>query len=342
MTNLFDLSAYHYDLPKGLIASHPLKQRDDSRLMIVDRQSGRIDELKFFELVDYLDEGDQLIMNDTRVIKARLFGTKSTGAQIEIFLVKELRDHHWKVMAKPGRKLKASDKVIFGPDFSCVVQETLSSGNKLVSFESKGEFWSLLDFYGKMPLPHYMERDAVQEDETRYQTVYGKKEGALAAPTAGLHFTDQLVTRLEEKGIEKALVTLHVGLGTFKPVLVDDIRQHQMHEERYVLDQSTADRINGGQGRQICVGTTTCRVLESCSDKEGKVHTGSGETDIFIYPGYQFKCLKSLLTNFHLPRSSLIMLVCAFGGYELMMEAYCKAVEKQFRFYSYGDAMLIL
>ena len=342
MKHPFDLSAYQYDLPKSLIASHPLAQRDESRLMVVDRRSGEISEMKFFELVDYLETGDQIILNDTRVIKARLFGSKLTGAKIEIFLVKCLGDTKWEVMAKPGKKLKVGDQVIFGPNFSCVIDETLASGNKVVTFDCEGEFMSLLDEYGKLPLPHYMEREAEQTDEERYQTIYGTKTGALAAPTAGLHFTPELLDRFETKGVEKKLVTLHVGLGTFKPVQVDDIRQHQMHEETYFLDSVTADRINGGQGRQICVGTTTCRVLESCADEKGRVHPGSGETDIFIYPGYRFKCVKSLLTNFHLPGSSLIMLVSAFGGYELMMEAYRKAVERKFRFYSYGDAMLIV
>jgi len=342
MKNLFDLSAYDYELPKALIASHPLQNRDESRLMIVDRQAVQISEIKFCELADFLDSGDQLILNDTRVIKARLFGAKETGAHIELFLVKMITDSTWEVMARPGRKLKMGDTVTIGPDFSCQIVKTLGSGNKVVRFTFEGDCMELLDSYGQMPLPHYMERGAEVCDDERYQTVYGKKSGALAAPTAGLHFTPELFSKLAKKGIDSQMVTLHVGLGTFKPVQVDDIREHHMHAESYFLNERTADKINAPHKRKICVGTTTCRVLETCSDKQGKVKPGSGETDIFIYPGYQFQCVKHLLTNFHLPGSSLIMLVCAFGGYELMMEAYRKAVEQKFRFYSYGDAMLIL
>lgn len=342
MKNLTHLTAYHYELPKDLIASFPLEKRDDSRLMVVHRETGEIEEMKFFELSDFLSAGDQLILNNTRVIKARLFGSKSTGAKVEIFLVKSLDNMRWEVMAKPGKKLKDGDQVFFAPDFSCTVEKTLPTGHKVVSFQTGEELSHMIELYGTIPLPHYMEREAKSEDAERYQTVYGTQAGALAAPTAGLHFTPELFHQLESKGVNTEFVTLHVGLGTFKPVQVDDIRQHKMHGEFFTLSEETADKMNRTQQRQICVGTTTCRVLETCSNEKGRVHPGSGETDIFIYPGYTFKCVTSLLTNFHLPESTLLMLVSAFAGYELTMEAYRKAVEKKFRFYSYGDAMLIL
>jgi len=342
MTDLTKLSAYRYTLPNELIASYPLEKRDESRLMIVNRKSGTIEEMRFHEIADFLDSGDQLILNNTRVIKARLFGTKTTGAKVEIFLVKALNELRWEVMAKPAKKLQAGDRVLLGPDFACTILETLPSGHKVVEFVTDESLDHMIDLYGSVPLPHYMNREAKEEDQERYQTVFATESGALAAPTAGLHFTPELLARLEASGVDIEHLTLHVGLGTFKPVQADDIRDHEMHEEFYSLNQETADHINQCEGRQICVGTTTCRVLETCSDEEGIIHPGSGESNIFIYPGYEFKQVKSLLTNFHLPESTLIMLVSAFAGYELTMEAYQKAVEKKFRFYSYGDAMLII
>ncbi len=338
----FDLSAYHYDLPKELIASHPLPKRDDSRLMVIQRATGLIREMRFYELADFLKEGDQLILNDSRVIKARMIGAKPSGAKIEIFLIKELNATQWEVMAKPGRKLKAGDEVVFGPDFSCIVNDTLSTGHKSVRFVHSGDLHAMFDTYGEMPLPHYMERGADASDEERYQTVYSENPGSLAAPTAGLHFTPELLTALENRGVEKHAVTLHVGLGTFKPVQTEDIRDHKMHSESFTLSEEVADAVNHPKGLQICVGTTTCRVLETCANEKGRLTPGMGETDVYLYPGVKFKFVKGLLTNFHLPGSSLIMLVAAFGGHELIMEAYQKAVKDKFRFYSYGDAMLIL
>jgi S-adenosylmethionine:tRNA ribosyltransferase-isomerase len=341
MNDLFDLTAYEYDLPKELIASSPLEKRDDSRLMLVDRASGNLSEMPFGDLLDWTGPGDQFIFNDTKVIKARLQGKKETGANVEIFLLKNLEALRWEVLCKPGRKVKEGHKVVFGDAFYCEVEQTLESGNKIVRFHSGGNFDELLQKYGSIPLPHYMGRDAAAEDEERYQTVYAKEKGALAAPTAGLHFTREMLEGMRAKGVDLQTITLHVGWGTFKPVQVQDIRSHNMHTESFKIDASAADRINSAWTRQICVGTTTCRALESrCQN--GRIFAGEGETDIFIYPSYEFKFVKTLLTNFHLPGSSLMMLVSAFGGYDLIREAYKKAVKDRYRFYSYGDAMLIL
>lgn len=336
--NLYNLSSYEYELPKDLIASHPLARRDESRLMLIDRKTGKIDEMRFYEIADLLNSGDQIILNDTKVLKARLKGLKTTGAAVEIFLLRQIDKMTWETLGKPGRKLRPGDGIIFNPDLSCNILETLENGNKIVQFECTGSFWDLLERHGQMPLPHYMQREASEEDDERYQTVYAAKAGAMAAPTAGLHFTPELLNKLRQKGVDIQTITLHVGLGTFKPVQVDDIREHLMHSEIYHIDPQTAHQINQPRDRHICVGTTTCRTLESMAAR-GELE---GETDIFIYPGYQFQRVNSLLTNFHLPKSSLLMLVCAFGGYDLIMEAYREAVKRKFRFYSYGDAMLIL
>lgn len=343
--DLFSLSAYEYDLPPGLIAQQPWTPRDESRLMLVERKSERISELKFYEIRDFLEKEDHLVFNDTQVIPARLKGKKESGAAVEIFLIKEYRPKCWEVLGRPGKKLRPGDRVYFGDDFYCQIIETLPDGSKMVEFVFEGAFEATLEKYGQLPLPHYIERDNItSEDRIRYQTVYAKHRGAVAAPTAGLHFTDELLASLDHKGVLQTHVTLHVGLGTFKPVHTEDIREFQIHSESFMITPEAANRLNhrNPTKRTICVGTTSCRTLESASDARGIVQPGSYDTSIFIYPGYQFKFMTGLLTNFHVPRSTLLMLVCAFGGYELIMEAYAKAMKEGFRFYSYGDAMLII
>jgi len=343
--NLHYLSSYQFDLPEELIAQYPCTPRDNSRLMVIDRKSGTISEMRFRELSDFLNEGDSLVFNDTKVIPARLFGTRKTGGVAEIFLTNRVNDDNWEVLARPGKKLKKWDVVYFGKDFSAEIVESLEDGRKLVKFHFEGDFDNVLAQYGKLPLPQYIKRDSEHAiDNERYQTVYAKNSGAVAAPTAGLHFTDELLKKLAEKGVTQEFVTLHVGIGTFRPVQVDDIRDHKMHSEKVFISQKAAAFLNSKarDRRQICVGTTCCRSLESSVNDEGKIKEGEHSTDIFIYPGYQFKYVNHLLTNFHLPGSSLLMLVSAFAGYELIMEAYRKAILEKYRFFSYGDAMLIL
>lgn len=361
--DLFALSSYQYDLPAELIAQHPTSLRDDARLMLIDRKSGTITEKAFRELPDLLLAGDSLILNDTKVIPARLYGKRSNTLQntaahgeAEILLNKPLQSNLWEALARPGKKLKNGVYVIFGEDFACQIMDTLSDGSKVVRLifdEHVHALDTLLARYGQLALPHYIARSQGQdpvEDIQRYQTVYAANSGAIAAPTAGLHFTPQLLETLCAKGVATLPVTLHVGPGTFRPVKVDDIRAHLMHNERYVIPKSTADQLNaslaagstGLRPKQICVGTTSCRAIESAADEKGVVQAGSFDTQIFIYPGYRFKRVDALLTNFHLPGSTLLMLVSAFAGYELIKEAYTKAVKERFRFFSYGDAMLIL
>jgi S-adenosylmethionine:tRNA ribosyltransferase-isomerase len=347
MTDLFDLNAYHYELPRELIAQQPSEKRDQSRLLLVDRQAGNFSEIKFCELTDFLKTGDSLIFNETKVIPARLFGKRSSGGVCEIFLSKRLSLETWEVLARPGKKLKIDSEIIFGERLSCQVLETTELGTKIVRFQWDGIFEELLSLYGRMPLPHYIKRDVEstnQYDLERYQTVYAKHPGAVAAPTAGLHFSKNMLETLNDKAVQQHYLTLHVGLGTFKPVEYRDIRHHAMHAESYFIDQKTAEQLNARSNdhKQICVGTTCCRALESACNNKGQIQPGSRETNIFIYPGYQFKYVKSLLTNFHLPGSTLLMLVSAFAGYELIKEAYAKAVKERFRFFSYGDAMLIV
>jgi len=342
------LSSYQFNLPQELIADYPCNPRDHSRLMVIDRASQNFTEMKFCELKDFLGKGDSLVFNDTKVIPARLIGTRQTGGLAEIFLTNRLPgfDNIWEVLAKPGKKLKINDKVLFGDDFCAEILDSLDDGRKLVKFHCQSEnFDTLLDKYGQIPLPAYIKRSVEsQVDKERYQTVYASKAGAVAAPTAGLHFTNELIHDLEAKGVSKSFVTLHVGIGTFRPVQVDDIRQHRMHHEKVEISEATAIALNSKSKdkKQICVGTTCCRSLESSVNEQGLIRSGSYETDIFMYPGYKFKYVDHLLTNFHLPGSSLLMLVSAFAGYELVMEAYKKAVKEKYRFYSYGDAMLII
>lgn len=339
------LSSYQFDLNEELIAKSPCSPRDASRLMVLDRQKETIFEMRFSNLADFLESGDSLVFNDAKVIPARLLGKRSTGGIAEIFLTKKRENNHWEVLAKPGKKLKQGDVVIFADDFQAKIIETLDDGRKLVQFDFGGDFSDCLEKYGELPLPPYMKREkALVEDQKNYQTVYAKASGAVAAPTAGLHFTEELLGKLKIKGVSQDFLTLHVGIGTFLPVQVENIKQHKMHSERVEIKAETAKRLNqrAPNKKQICVGTTCCRSLESAIDEKGAVIPGDHETDIFIYPGYQFKYTRHLLTNFHLPGSSLLMLVSAFAGYEFVMEAYKKAVKEKYRFFSYGDAMLII
>lgn len=342
------LSSYQFNLPENLIAEYPCNPRDHSRLMVIDRASQNFTEMKFCELKNFLEKGDSLVFNDTKVIPARLMGLRQTGGVAEIFLTNRLPgpENIWEVLAKPGKKLKKTDKVYFGDGFFAEILDSLQDGRKLVQFHCQTQdFETLLEKYGQIPLPSYIKRSVEMEvDKERYQTVYANKSGAVAAPTAGLHFTNELIHDLEAKGVSKSFVTLHVGVGTFRPVQVDDIRQHRMHHEKVEISDATATILNNKikDKKQICVGTTCCRSLESSVNDQGIICPGSHETDIFIYPGYKFKYVDHLLTNFHLPGSSLLMLVSAFAGYELVMEAYKKAVLDKYRFFSYGDAMLII
>ena len=342
-----DLHDFYYDLPEELIAQDPLSDRSSSRLMVLDKETGEIEHKIFRDIVDYLKPGDCLVVNDTKVIPARLIGTKAdTGATIEVLLLKRLEDRQdtWEVLVKPGKKAKVGAKISFGEGkLIGEIIDIVEEGNRLIQFTYDGIFEEILDELGQMPLPPYITHKL--EDKNRYQTVYAKHEGSAAAPTAGLHFTPELLEEIKAKGVDIARVTLHVGLGTFRPVKEDDILNHKMHSEHYHLSEETAEKINrtkASGGRVIAVGTTSCRTLESMELENGLVKSGDGYTDIFIYPGYKFKLLDGLITNFHLPESTLIMLVSAFLGYENTMNAYKIAVEEKYRFFSFGDAMCIL
>lgn len=342
--NYYSLSSYHFDLPKELIAQSPCHPRDHSRLMIVDRATGSITEIPFYELANFLEKGDRLIFNNTKVIPARLIGKRISGGNAEVFLKEKQPDETWEVLVRPGKKLGIGSKVFFGEDFSCEIVQELSEGRRIVRFNHSGDFEKSLDKYGKIPLPQYIKRDVDEpSDQENYQTIFAQHPGALAAPTAGLHFTEGLMNKLTAKGVEQTQLTLHVGLGTFAAIRVEDIRQHNMHRESFIISPEAAEELNKETSqRQICVGTTTCRALESALRESSVIQPGEYSTDIFISPGYQFKKVRSLLTNFHLPSSTLLILVSAFAGRELIAEAYRKAVLERFRFFSYGDAMLIL
>ena len=332
---------YSFDLPKELIAQDPLDDRSASRLLVVDTKTGSFTDRKFTDLSDYLVSGDCLVINDTRVIPARLLGVKTdTGAHVEVFLLKRKIGDVFETLVKPGKKLRPGAEVTFGDGrLKAKILESLPDGNRLVQFFYEGIFEEVLDALGQMPLPPYITHQL--KDRERYQTVYAKVSGSAAAPTAGLHFTKAYLKELEEKGIRIAPVTLHVGLGTFRPVKVEDVREHKMHTEYYEVSGASADLINQTKRsghRVICVGTTSCRTLESVSDPDGTVHAGCGETGIFIYPGYTFKVMDALLTNFHLPESTLLMLVSAFAGREQVLSAYRHAIEERYRFFSFGDA----
>ena len=336
-------SDFYYELPQELIAQTPVEPRTSSRLLVVDKQNGTTADKGFADLIDYLKPGDCLIMNDTRVLPARIFGTRrDTGSVVEFVLLKEHGHMIWECLAGPGKKAKPGKVFDFGDELSCEVLDVTEGGNRIVDFKCDGVFYDVLDRVGQMPLPPYITEKL--DDKERYQTVYSRELGSAAAPTAGLHFTKEYIEKIKEKGVNVGFVTLHVGLGTFRPVKVDDITDHKMHSEHYFIPQKTADLINETKrngGRVICVGTTSCRTLESAAQK-GEITECSDDTEIFIYPGYKFKCMDALITNFHLPESTLIMLVSAFAGYDLTMSAYNHAVAEKYRFFSFGDAMLIL
>jgi len=336
---------YYYDLPEELIAQTPLDKRDESKLLILNKENGELEHKVFKNIIEYLNPNDCLVINNTRVIPARLLGRKEhTGGAIEIFLLNDLGDKKWEVLTKPGRKAVPGARFTFGDnDLIAEVISVKEDGNRIVKLYYEGIFNEVLDKIGVMPLPPYIHSKL--EDKERYQTVYSKFKGSAAAPTAGLHFTKDLLKQIEEKGVDIAEVTLHVGLGTFRPVKEENILEHKMHSEHYKINEEACEKINKAKkngGRIIAVGTTSCRVLESISMLDGKVEPCEGDTEIFIYPGYKFKILDGLITNFHLPESTLIMLVSAFAGYDNVMNAYKKAVENRYRFFSFGDAMLIL
>ncbi|MEE1018733.1 MAG: tRNA preQ1(34) S-adenosylmethionine ribosyltransferase-isomerase QueA [Acutalibacteraceae bacterium] len=336
-------SDFYYDLPEELIAQHPMQQRTHSRLMLLDKNTGEIEHKHFYDIIDYLNAGDCLILNNTKVIPARIYGVRDdTGAVVEFLLLKNLGDDRWECLAGPGKKAKVGYKFTYGDGIMHgVVDDVLPDGNRIVKFSYDGSFYEVLDRIGQMPLPHYIHEEL--KDNSRYQTVYAKYEGSAAAPTAGLHFTDELLEKIRKKGVKIGYVTLHVGLGTFRPVKEEQIENHLMHTEHYVLPKETADLINDTKksgGRVICVGTTSCRTVESVASK-GEIAADEGDTSIFIYPGYEFKCLDALITNFHLPESTLIMLVSALAGRENVLNAYKVAVEEKYRFFSFGDAMFI-
>ena len=338
-------SDFYYDLPEELIAQTPILERDHSRLMKLDRNSGEVTHLHFYDIVDQLKPGDCLILNNSRVLPALLYGIKEgTGEQVEFLLLNQKEDDCWEVLAGPGKKAKPGSRFTFGDGLlSAEVLEIVEGGNRIVKFSYQGNFYQVLDKIGQMPLPHYITKRL--EDKERYQTVYAKEPGSAAAPTAGLHFTPELLEKIKEKGISVGFVTLHVGLGTFRPVKVDEITEHKMHAEHYEVSEETAALINRTKqqgGRVIAVGTTSCRTLESVMAKEGQMKACEGWTDIFIYPGFSFRILDGLITNFHLPESTLIMLVSAFAGYEHTMRAYRLAVQEKYRFFSFGDAMLVV
>jgi S-adenosylmethionine:tRNA ribosyltransferase-isomerase len=338
------VSDFNYNLPKELIAQVPIKNRDQSRLMVLDRKNKTIENKIFKDIIDYLEPGDCLVRNNTKVIPARLYGVKEeTGANVEFLLLKRIEGDIWEVMVKPGKKLMPGAKVSFGNGLlKAEILEKFNDGNRRVKFEYDGIFNEILNEIGLMPLPPYIHEKL--KDKDRYQTVYAKYEGSAAAPTAGLHFTDELFEKLKEKGVEIANVTLHVGIGTFRPVKVENIEEHDMHSEHFYIKAEDAEKINKAKReghRVIAVGTTSCRVLESIADENGYVKEVEGDTSIFIYPGYKFKCLDALITNFHLPESTLIMLVSALAGKDFIMQAYEEAVKEQYKFFSFGDAMFI-
>lgn len=337
-------SDFYYDLPEKLIAQTPIYPRDSSRLMVISKKDGAIAHRRFYELTDFLKPGDCLVLNDTRVLPARIYGAAfDTGAVVEFVLLKQKDMLTWEVLAGPGKKAKPGRQFKFSDKLSARVDDVLPDGNRIITFDCDGEFFSVLDEIGQMPLPPYIKEKLT--DKERYQTVYSREPGSAAAPTAGLHFTPEMLEKIKNMGVKIAYVTLHVGLGTFRPVKTDDITEHKMHTEHYSVTKEAADLINSTKssgGRVICVGTTSCRTVESVYLKYGEMRPCSDDTGIFIYPGYDFKCMDVLITNFHLPESTLIMLVCAFAGYENTMNAYKIAVEDEYRFFSFGDAMMII
>ncbi|NGT47530.1 tRNA preQ1(34) S-adenosylmethionine ribosyltransferase-isomerase QueA [Clostridium perfringens] len=338
------VSDFYFELPEELIAQYPLEKRDSSRLMVLDKKTGEIEHRKFYDILEYLNEGDTLVLNNTRVLPARLIGEKEeTGGKIEFLLLKRIEGDKWECLAKPGRKAKVGTVFTFGEGkLKAIVREIGEEGNRIIEFKYDGIFEQVLDDLGQMPLPPYIHEKL--EDKERYQTVYSKEKGSAAAPTAGLHFTEELLKEIKDKGVNIAYLTLHVGLGTFRPVKVDDVNNHVMHSEYYHLDKENAELINKTKEagkRVIAVGTTSSRTLETIGDENGRVREQSGWTDIFIYPGYKFKIVDNLITNFHLPESTLIMLVSALAGQDNIMNAYNTAVKEKYRFFSFGDSMFI-
>lgn len=337
-------SDFYFDLPEELIAQDPLEDRASSRLLVLNKDNGDISHHTFREIVDFLRPGDCLVLNNTKVIPARLLGEREgTGAHVEVLLLRRKSGDVWETLVKPGKKCRPGTRLVFGGGMLCAeVLETVEEGNRLLRFEYDGIFEEVLDRLGEMPLPPYITHKL--EDKNRYQTVYAKYEGSAAAPTAGLHFTRELLARIEDMGVNIAYVTLHVGLGTFRPVKTENVLEHHMHSEYYEVKPETADLINSTKangGRIICVGTTSCRTVESAADDHGKITAGCGDTDIFIYPGYRFKILDALITNFHLPESTLVMLVSALAGRKQTLAAYDEAIREKYRFFSFGDAMFI-
>lgn len=334
---------FWYDLPEKLIAQTPLERRDSSRLMVLNRTSGEISHKHFYDIIDYLRPGDCLVMNDSRVLPARLLGQRPTGGAVELLLLRDLGDRKWECLAKPGRKLQEGQQILFGDGaLTATVVQVQEDGNRVVEFQYEGIFLEVLEKLGKMPLPPYIKEEL--QDRERYQTVYSREVGSAAAPTAGLHFTNELLDKIRQKGITTAFVTLHVGLGTFRPVKAEEISEHHMHSELCMISQETARLLNETKakgGRILCVGTTSCRTLESLVNDDGSFEAKSRWTDIFIFPGYRFKAMQGLITNFHLPESTLVMLVSAFAGRENVLAAYEEAVREEYRFFSFGDAMFI-
>ena len=338
-------SDFYYDLPKELIAQDPLEDRSSSRLLVLHRKSGQVEHRVFTDIVEYLRPGDCLVRNNTKVIPARLYGTREdTGAMIELLLLKRRENDVWETLVKPGKKARTGAVIVFGDGLlKGEIIDVLEDGNRLIQFQYEGIFEEILDELGQMPLPPYITHKL--KDKNRYQTVYAKYEGSAAAPTAGLHFTEELFRKLEAKGVLVTDVTLHVGLGTFRPVKVDDVNEHHMHTEFYQVSKEAAEKMNQAKaagGRIVCVGTTSCRTIESAADESGILHPGQGDTDIFIYPGYSFKMMDVLITNFHLPESTLLMLVSALAGKDQVMAVYEEAVRERYRFFSFGDAMVIV
>ena len=337
-------SDFWFDLPEELIAQTPLQQRDSSRLLVLGKVSGEVTHRHFYDILDYLNPGDCLVMNDSRVLPARLLGHRPTGGAVEVLLLRDLGDKKWECLCKPGRKMQVDHQVIFGDgELTGTVVEVQETGNRIIEFHYEGIFLEVLERLGKMPLPPYIKAEL--QDQERYQTVYSREVGSAAAPTAGLHWTKELLQKARDKGVKTAFVTLHVGLGTFRPVQVDDVLNHHMHAELCMISAETAEILNKTKaegGRIICVGTTSCRTLESLVNDDGSFEAASKWTEIFIYPGYTFKAMQGLVTNFHLPESTLVMLVSAFAGKEHVLAAYDEAVRERYRFFSFGDAMLIV
>lgn len=337
-------SDFYFELPEELIAQTPLQQRDGSRLLHLGKTSGSIEHKHFYDLPDYLNEGDCLVLNDSRVLPARLIGTRSTGGSVELVLLRDLGEGRWECLSRPGRKTKPGTELEFGNgELTATVEAVAEGGNRIIKFHYEGIFLEILERLGKMPLPPYIKEEL--QDSERYQTVYSRELGSAAAPTAGLHFTPELLDNIRAKGVKVCFVTLHVGLGTFRPVKEDEIENHEMHSEFCIISEETAQTINETKrngGKVVAVGTTSCRTLESFAKEDGSMEARSGWTDIFIYPGYRFKCVDALVTNFHLPESTLIMLVSALAGRENILHAYEVAVKERYRFFSFGDAMLIL